>query len=161
MFWRAIESMICMLRCKASGLRNSRTKLRIPLGSAFGGEDWKSNAFSIDGGFQVVMSLLWFENRNLFPAGPQNTATFSPNKEVRNTIGEYFFILSFINLAGLEFLPPKANSRVSPMMGHPSLPGGSFEQADLRLLTRKIIQRDTKRTIRCRRYEKRSMAATQ
>jgi hypothetical protein len=40
----------------------------------------------------------------LCPEAPQKTAKFSPSKEVLNTSGEYFLILSVMNFSGVPFL---------------------------------------------------------
>jgi len=58
------------------------------------------------------------------------TAVSSPRILVLKTSGEYLFILSNTNFSGF----PDRNSRVSPTIGHPKLPGGRFLQPlDLRV----------------------------
>ena len=55
------------------------------------------------------------------PLGPQMTAVSSPRIFILNISGEYLFIYSNTNFSSF----PNRNSRVSPMIGHPKLPGGS------------------------------------
>lgn len=73
-------------------------------------------------GRHATTSFCSLAKRNLFPAGPQITAVFSPSIFVLKTCGEYFFILSPTNFSGF----PYKNSMVSPIIGHPKLPGGSL-----------------------------------
>ncbi|KAI6706684.1 hypothetical protein NL676_009646 [Syzygium grande] len=47
-----------------------------------------------------------------------------PYKLVRKTSGEYLSARSFTNFSGQPLLPAAMNSRVSPRMGHPLVPGG-------------------------------------
>jgi hypothetical protein len=85
-----------------------------------------------------VKSFCSLEKRNLCPPGPHKTAVSSPSILVLNTSGEYLFIRSKTNFSGF----PKRNSRVSPMMGHPKLPGGRFLQPlDLRVKAKTVRTR--------------------
>ena len=104
----------------------------------------KRKNFNIEHGNHVVKCLFWLENNNLCPEAPQKTAKFSPSKEVLNTSGEYFLILSAMNFSGVPFLLAMAYSKVSPMVGHPFLPGGSLGEMGLCLYMPKI-DRERKR----------------
>lgn len=84
-------------------------------------------------GNHAATNLFSLENKNLFAAGPQKKTMLSPNKEVRNMSEEYFFFLSQMNLSGWPFRPSRRNCRVSPIIGHPTFPGGRFGILDLRL----------------------------
>nr|GLL20299.1 hypothetical protein MIMGU_mgv1a014435mg [Ipomoea trifida]GME20676.1 hypothetical protein MIMGU_mgv1a014435mg [Ipomoea batatas] len=82
------------------------------------------NSLFTDSGHQAWTSLFSLENKNLFPAGPQNTAAFSPRRCVLNTVDEYLAIRSNTNFSGCPFHPAERNSRLSPINGHPVFPGG-------------------------------------
>lgn len=105
---------------RVSGFINSTIRLRCAL--AFSSDvptELQSLVMAL--GHQETITLFSLENKNLFPAGPQKTATFSPPKEVLKTTGECFFILSVKNFSGKPFW----KSNVSPTIGNPTLPGGS------------------------------------
>jgi hypothetical protein len=89
-----------------------------------------------------VKSFCSLEKRNLCPLGPQMTAVSSPRIFVLNISGEYLFIRLNTNFSGF----PNRNSRVSPMIGHPKLPGGRFrEPLDLGVKA-KMLRRRTRGT---------------
>lgn len=91
------------------------------------------NSLSTEAGHQAWTSLFSLVNKNLLPATPQNTAAGSPKREVLKTVEEYFVIRSNMDFSGWPFHPQERNSRLSPMNGHPVLPGGALpeEEEDL------------------------------
>ena len=94
-------------------------------------------------------------NRNLFPEAPQNTAMFSPNIEVLKRYRKYLLILSLMNISGVLV---KANSNVSPMTGHPVLPGGNLARVDFCLNMRKMSENEIQGTTRWNRFGKKSIS---
>lgn len=70
--------------------------------------------------------LFSLENKNLWDAAPQNTATGSAKRLVLKTWEEYFLVRSKMNFSGWPFLPVDKKWRVSPMNGRPIFPGGRF-----------------------------------
>lgn len=90
------------------------------------------NSLSTEAGHQAWTSLFSLVNKNLLPAAPQKTAVGSPKREVLKTLEEYLVIRSNMNFSGWPFHPEERNSRLSPMTGHPVLPGGALsEEEDL------------------------------
>nr|GLL40481.1 Os07g0543300 [Ipomoea trifida] len=112
-------------RLRFSGLRISWLKPRLR-SEIFRMVFWAlvghSSGFVTDWGHHVVRRVFSLENRNLFPAAPQNTAIFSPSIDVLKTSDEYFFILSDMYFSG----PDTTMSMFSPTTGQPVDPGGTF-----------------------------------
>ena len=79
-------------------------------------------SFLCEGGDQALTSLCSFEIMNLLAAGPEKTAVGSPSMLVMKTCEEYFCIFCLMKFSGVLW----RNSRVSPIIGHPELPGGRF-----------------------------------
>ncbi|PKI78076.1 hypothetical protein CRG98_001526 [Punica granatum] len=93
----------------------------------------------------MVTSLFSEEKMNLFPEGPQKTATSpKPSREVRKMSEEYLLVLSVTNFSGVPLRPAVTKSRVSLMIGqYPVLPGGRLRlvpgDPDLCLRMRKMV----------------------
>ena len=96
-------------------------------------------------------------NSDLFAEAPQNTTMFSPNSEVLKRSCEYFLILSLKKISWVPLLLAVANSNVSPMTGHPFVPGGNLAWLDFCLYIRNMREIEIQRITRWSKFVRKSI----
>ena len=125
----AMESMIGMKCWRVSDLKNSITTLRTLMESCSDSRDsGENNTFSRKRGHHEVTYFFSFENINLFPKAPQNTAKFSPNSEVWKRFVEYLLILSIMNISGFPFVQPWNIPLFPQSLAIPFYPEGNWHE---------------------------------